>query len=131
MDDRETSPMSTTPRWFDGARFIGEWRALCAQQGIDPVEGATTYQVIRQRAARIERMRRIINKRHRWWVYPSLWKQGEWGRSPVETEAFFNLYWTAEKLASCRERSRQRTTQMRQYRDWVGSAWARTQREPP
>ena len=40
-----------TPRAFDLAQFKARWRTLCAQWDVDPVEGATGYQVVHIKVA--------------------------------------------------------------------------------
>lgn len=53
---------------FDYAAFKAGWKAGCRKYGIDPVQGATSYQVALVKA---EQAKAQYNQRARWWAEDS------------------------------------------------------------
>lgn len=109
---------------FDLAAFKQEWRRLAKARGVDPVEGATSFQVadykadeakrthnarmaalVRAHAARhpelmgdsADDLRRALFRRARpdWWQVSDLWWQPGWSPSDVEANCYTRLYWSA------------------------------------
>ncbi len=78
----------TWTQHFDYDDYLREFRAACAKHGVDPVCGATGYQVVhitteQQRQAR---------KPDRWWERHDLWVDCPPYRSEVEEDAFWQLF---------------------------------------
>lgn len=75
------------PKQFDYDTFVRGFRAACARRGIDPLEGATLYQVVRVRAEAAQ-----SRPTDRWWQRHALWVACEPYRSDVEEEVFWSLF---------------------------------------
>lgn len=80
----------TSCREFDRGEFVRGFRAACAQRGIDPLEGATSFEVVHVRSERRRGLGRT--RRSRWWRQHSLWLASPPYRSIVEEEAIWNLF---------------------------------------
>lgn len=79
---------------FDEQTFKRRWRDLCAQTGIDPVEGATAYQV-----ANLKAERRKAEPRSCWWASDStLWEESPPYHSTVEEAALYQVFSDARDL---------------------------------
>jgi hypothetical protein len=89
----------TPAREFDYDEFLREFRAVCARRGIDPVRGATAYQVVHV-VADARRAAYPANRRgaqqgwaHRlWWTNHELWLNSAPYRSETEQEAIWNIF---------------------------------------
>lgn len=73
---------------FDYDRFVGQYRAACAERGIDPAQGATEYQVVHVTAER----RRRSYQPDRWWDQHEFWLDCPPYRSETEADAIWNLF---------------------------------------
>jgi len=80
----------TSCRKFDRGEFVRGFRAACARRGINPLEGATSFEVVRYRIERGRALRRT--RRGRWWQRSSLWLECAPYRSRVEEEAIWNVF---------------------------------------
>jgi hypothetical protein len=83
---------------FDYDSFVGEYRAACAERGIDPARGATGYQVVHVTAER----RRTARQADRWWQRHELWLNCPPYHSDTEQEAVWNLFMQAYVLMAIR-----------------------------
>ena len=75
--------------------YVRDFRAACAKRGIDPLEGATGYQVVHLLAEkrRAEQRREARRTQHeRWWARHNLWVDCPPYRSETEEDAFWNLF---------------------------------------
>jgi hypothetical protein len=67
---------------------VRRFRVVCARRGIDPLTGATSFQVVHymadQQAARL--------KPKRWWLQHDFWLDSQPQHSEVEEEAIWNLF---------------------------------------
>ena len=78
---------------FDYQAFKRAWRERCAENGIDPVEGATAYQVVNARA-----QQRNAEPRSCWWAEDdALWHFAPPYRSEVEEEALWRVFYAARE----------------------------------
>ncbi len=82
--------MTLTRRRFDYAEFVEGYREACGEWGIDPVEGATSYQVVRVRAEQ-QRLAESRSER-RWWERHELWLDCPPYHSEAEGEAIWSLF---------------------------------------
>lgn len=73
---------------FDYDSFVGEYRAACAERGIDPARGATGYQVVHVTAEQ----RRTACQPDRWWERHDLWLNCPPYHSDTEQQAVWNLF---------------------------------------
>jgi hypothetical protein len=83
-------PMTSRPK-FDYEDFVRGFRAACAQRGIDPLEGATSFQVVHYCAER-QLAARLALKPKRWWLRHHYWQASLPHHSEVEEETFWNLF---------------------------------------
>lgn len=75
-------------RQFDYDEFVRGFHAACARRGIDPQEGATSYEVVLVLADEAE-ARRVYDQ---WWLRHQLWWECEPYHSEVEEEVIWNLF---------------------------------------
>ncbi len=75
-------------RRFDYDEFVDDFRAACARRGIDPVRGASSYQVVHV-AAELRRADAPIDC---WWRRHELWLDCPPYRSDTEQEALFRIF---------------------------------------
>jgi hypothetical protein len=109
---------------FDLTAFKKEWRELAEMAGVDPVEGATSFQVVAWKAAwakqthntrmaalvrahaarhpelaadEYDDLRRALFRRARpdWWKLSELWLDPGWSASTTESGCYTRLYWAA------------------------------------
>lgn len=78
---------------FDLAAFKKEWRKLADMVGVDPVEGATSYQVVAWKAA-CEKARKRAAQTD-WWKDSLIWFDPGWCPSEVEQDCYTRLFWQA------------------------------------
>ncbi|MBI1257596.1 MAG: hypothetical protein GC204_09010 [Chloroflexi bacterium] len=86
--------MSST-QTFNYDTYKRGFRAACAQRGIDPLAGATSYQVVHLLADHQRAEQRRIARRTRhalWWSRHKLWVDCPPYRSETEEEAFWELF---------------------------------------
>lgn len=85
---------------FNLEAFKRAWRERCAEHGIDPVEGATGYQVANLRAER-----RKAEPKSCWWAEDAaLWYEAYPYRSDVEEAALWQVFYDARELIYVRRR---------------------------
>ncbi len=73
---------------FDHDEFVRGFRAACTRRGIDPLEGATLYDVVRVLAEQAEARR----TRDRWWKRHKLWRACQPNHSELEEEVIWELF---------------------------------------
>ncbi|MFN8451026.1 MAG: hypothetical protein U0521_21225 [Anaerolineae bacterium] len=83
---------------FNYDTFVGEYRAACAERGIDPTRGATGYQVVHVTAER----RRTAYCDDGWWRRHDLWLNSPPYHSDTEQQALWNLFAQAYVLMAIR-----------------------------
>ena len=110
--------MSST-RNFDYDDTVRRFRAACAQHGIDPVNGASEYQVVHVVADRRRaEQRRIARKTDhgQWWLRHELWFNDDCApyRSETEADALWALFSETYLLAVLRHVRARRRWQMAQ-----------------
>ncbi len=89
---------------FDIEAFKRAWREKCATAGIDPVEGATAYQV-----ANLVAERRTAVPRSCWWAEDdALWYFAPPYRSEVEEAALWQVFYDAREMIYVRRLRGQR-----------------------
>ncbi len=77
-------------RAFNYDEFLVKFRTACAQHGIDPVEGATSYQVVHLVVD--QRRARWNPNLNRWWRRSGLWGGCPPYHSPTEQAVIWHLY---------------------------------------
>jgi len=85
---RSEKKMESARRLFDYDQTLREFRRACAQHGIDPLEGASGYQVVHVIAERHEREWQP----DRWWQRHEIWTDCPPYRSSTEADAIWNLF---------------------------------------
>ena len=78
----------TLARNFRYDEYVRAFRAVCAQRGIDPLQGATESQVVHVLAERRCAARPI----DRWWERPDLWQECPPYRGETEEDAIWHLF---------------------------------------
>ena len=81
--------MTSRPQ-FDYGEFVRRFRVVCARSGIDPLTGATSFQVVHLMAE--QPTNRLKYKPNRWWLQHDLWLDSQPQHSEVEEEAIWNLF---------------------------------------
>lgn len=76
---------------FDLTAFKAGWRAACSKYGVDPVEGATSYQVAAYKAD-VEKARKQAARTYWWRQDPGIWADPGWCFSDVEAECYRRLF---------------------------------------
>jgi hypothetical protein len=97
----------TSTRNFDYDDYVRGFRAACALRGIDPVNGATGYQVVHFLADRRRaEQRRIARKTEhaQWWLRHELWFNDDCSphHSDTEEDALWALFSETYLLAVLR-----------------------------
>ena len=80
---------------FNYDAYMRDFRAACARRGIDPLQGATSYQVVHLLAEKQRAEQRRIARRtehERWWARHDLWVDCPPYRSETEADAFWELF---------------------------------------
>lgn len=102
---------------FDYDSFVDEYRAACAERGIDPARGATGYQVVHVTAEQ----RKRAQQADCWWQRHDLWLNAPPYHSETEHEAIWSLFTQAYTLMAIRlarvvrqQRLRQRQLPLRE-----------------
>jgi hypothetical protein len=79
-------------RRFNYDEFVRGWRAACTRRGIDPAEGATSYQV----ATLVAERRKAAAKQHcaqdRWWQKHTFWFCCPPYHSDTEADALWQVF---------------------------------------
>lgn len=75
-------------RTFNYSAFVRQYRQRCAQLGVDPVEGATSYVVAQIRAEQ----HKAAHVEDLWWRDYALWTDSPPHRSDVEEEALARVF---------------------------------------
>ena len=78
----------TSARNFHYDDYLRDFRAACAQRGIDPIQGASGYQVVHLTAEQ----RRAARPLDRWWQRHELWTDCPPYRSETEEEALWQMF---------------------------------------
>lgn len=85
---------------FNSAAFKAEWREICKDREVDPVEGATSFQVAAYKAEVTEKWRRHPFFARRW-ARPStiqFWQEYEVMRGEVESADVYDVLLTAKRV---------------------------------
>jgi hypothetical protein len=101
----------TSARNFHYDDYLRAFRATCAQRGIDPLQGATGFQVVHFLADR--QQARLSDSRDRWWERSDLWQDCPPYRSETEEDAFWHLFRDAYVLTVLRVIRAERRRRMR------------------
>jgi len=84
---------------FDLVAYKRHWRELCEKHGIDPVEGATTYQVVN---VRVEQ--RKAEPSSCWWAEDAqMWAFAPPYHSDLEETVLFKVFYDARETIYLRE----------------------------
>jgi len=100
----------TLTRRFDYDEYVKQFRTACAQRGIDPLDGATGYQVVHFKAEQ-RRAAWLRESADRWWLQHDLWTDCPPYHSDTEQVVFWELFRSTYLIALRRirdERRRQR-----------------------
>ena len=83
---------------FNYDEYVRGFRAACVRRGIDPLEGATGYQVVhvvaehRRAAWRHAAERQAAQQQRRWWQHHEMWLNCPPYRSETEQEAIWGVF---------------------------------------
>ena len=78
----------TSKQKFNYDEYLREYRKACAKHGIDPVEGATGYQVVHV----VAEQRRAAQQQSRWWQHHEMWLTCPPYRSETEEDAVWGVF---------------------------------------
>jgi hypothetical protein len=93
--------MTLRRRQFDYAAYVEGYRAACEAWGIDPVRGATGYQVVHVLAERERRLWEAQSRAERgWWLDHEFWLDCAPYRSETEADAIWQLFVQAYHLTA-------------------------------
>lgn len=85
-----------TPRPFDYPSFRARFHDAAVARGIDPVAGATSYQVALLKADCAKEAKRRANRN--WWAHSHMWRHAPPYRNVFEGEAIYRVFESAWAL---------------------------------